>query len=283
MRRTIAAMLIALGLSVAVVTALADVTFVLNNGQRQSGTLVYKGTGDIGLVTGGQERMFPINDVALIIYNDGDPRPNELAALPENNNPPDLERHTLVLRNGRIIKGKVWHWNPDSVVLDNASGRATYNANDIARLYLAGPDVRRLFPEASQQTGTAGVGGGGRLARGAPQVTVRVEANQPWTDTGIVVRAGERVAFRATGTINVVADVSTGPEGHGAKPGQAAFPVPAMNLGGLIGRVGNGRPFAIGASTTAMPVPASGRLFLGVNDDHHADNSGSFEVQIFRR
>ncbi len=114
-------------------------------------------------------------------------------------------------------------------------------------------------------------------------MTVRVEANQPWTDTGIVVRAGERIAFNATGTIGVVAGVETGPAGHAEKPGQAAFPVSTLPLGGLIGRVGNGRPFAIGATTTAMPMPGSGRLFLGVNDDHHNDNSGGFDVQIFRR
>jgi hypothetical protein len=28
-------------------------------------------------------------------------------------------------------------------------------------------------------------------------------------------------------------------------------------------------------------MPASGRLFLGVNDDHHADNSGNFVVKVW--
>jgi hypothetical protein len=27
-------------------------------------------------------------------------------------------------------------------------------------------------------------------------------------------------------------------------------------------------------------MPAAGRLFLGVNDDHHADNSGTFNVAV---
>ena len=58
MRRTITAFMIAIGLSVAALTAVTDVTFVLTNGQRHSGSLVYKGTGEIGLVSGGQERMF---------------------------------------------------------------------------------------------------------------------------------------------------------------------------------------------------------------------------------
>ena len=178
----------------------------------------------------------------------------------------------------------MWHWNPDSVVLDNASGRATYNANDIARLYLAGPDARNIFASrTTDPAGTTGAASGGGALNREPQVAVQVEANRPWTDSGIVVRSGERLAFNATGTINVIAGVASGPEGNREKPGQPIYPVNSMFLGGLIGRAGNGQPFAIGSTTSAMPMPASGRLFLGVNDDHHADNTGTFEVQIFRR
>src|SRR5207237_4666092 len=41
------------------------------------------------------------------------------------------------------------------------------------------------------------VGTSGRLDSG----TIDVEANQPWTNTGIVVRRGDRVAFRASGHV----------------------------------------------------------------------------------
>jgi hypothetical protein len=112
---------------------------------------------------------------------------------------------------------------------------------------------------------------------------VRVEANNPWTDTGLVVRRGERIAFTATGTITVVKDVQTGPDGQKDMPMQAGFQVPNMPVGGLIGRVANGRPFPIGSTRTPIDMPANGRLEVGINDDHHADNAGSFEVQIFRR
>jgi hypothetical protein len=50
--------------------------------------------------------------------------------------------------------------------------------------------------------------------------------------------------------------------------------------GGLIGRVGDSEPFGIGNQTDPLPMPASGHLFLGVNDDHLADNEGSFRVVI---
>jgi hypothetical protein len=42
--------------------------------------------------------------------------------------------------------------------------------------------------------------------------------------------------------------------------------------------VGNGTPFIIGSSTNPIVMPAAGELFLGVNDDHVADNSGSYTV-----
>ena len=30
-------------------------------------------------------------------------------------------------------------------------------------------------------------------------------------------------------------------------------------------------------------MPADGRLYLGVNDDDYRDNTGTFDVQIYRR
>jgi len=50
----------------------------------------------------------------------------------------------------------------------------------------------------------------------------------------------------------------------------------------LIGRVGNGQPFAIGAETD-VTMPASGRLYLGVNDDYVRDNTGDFIVEMWNR
>ncbi len=66
-------------------------------------------------------------------------------------------------------------------------------------------------------------------------------------------------------------------------PGErlADNPVPSATTGTLIGRVGNGQPFAIG-SQTSVQMPAAGQLFLGVNDTHLDDNDGSFQVRIQR-
>ena len=48
----------------------------------------------------------------------------------------------------------------------------------------------------------------------------------------------------------------------------------------LIGRIGNGEPFAIGNQTQPLPVGSEGQLFLAVNDDQLVDNQGAFVVTV---
>ena len=57
--------------------------------------------------------------------------------------------------------------------------------------------------------------------------------------------------------------------------------IPSIPVGALIGRIGNGQPFVIGDTTNAIDMPVNGRLFLGINDDHVADNSGNFVVKVW--
>jgi hypothetical protein len=59
-------------------------------------------------------------------------------------------------------------------------------------------------------------------------------------------------------------------------------PMPNVAIGGLIGRIGNGAPFAIG-NQASVPMPNAGLLYLAVNDDELSDNSGGFVVQLGRR
>lgn len=275
MRRIVAATVVTLCLAMAGMAAAADVTFVLTNGERHSGTLVYHTGTNISLMRDGRERSYPVSEVAVIIYNDGDPAQSELDQLPTSDNPPELERHMLVLRNGRVLRGKVYHWNPDSVIFDTTAGRGTYNANDVARLFLSGPPARRVFTTPQRHPAVAG-------EAGRAQASVRVEANRRWTDTGLIVRRGERIAFDTSGTITFGKDMTAGPDGNRDFPPRTDYPVRSMSVGGLIGRIGN-TVFPIGSTTTPIEMPGGGRLMLGINDDHLVDNSGAFDVNIYRR
>jgi hypothetical protein len=98
-----------------------------------------------------------------------------------------------------------------------------------------------------------------------------------------MVQPGERIAFSTNGTIEFGRGMSTGPDGDrnlGPRPGYAIRDMP---VGGLIGRVGNSAPFPIGSTATPITMPTGGRLFLGVNDDSYTDNSGGYDVDVYRR
>ena len=58
-------------------------------------------------------------------------------------------------------------------------------------------------------------------------------------------------------------------------------PLPSVNAGALIGRVGNSQPFGIG-DQASVPMPFDGVLFLAVNDDERSDNAGEFVVSMNR-
>ena len=105
--------------------------------------------------------------------------------------------------------------------------------------------------------------------------TVTVDAGHPWVTSGVTVRKGDRLVFKAEGTIRWGAqpDQVAGPNGHG-KAGK-------LGPGGLIGRIGStGRPFAIGASEAPIVMKKEGVLFLGINDFVFGDNDGAFLVTI---
>jgi hypothetical protein len=108
-------------------------------------------------------------------------------------------------------------------------------------------------------------------------------ANQPWTDTGVDLNAGDWLQIDASGTIKIAgSDPGKGPGGDptGCNSSTGGFVAPGLACYSLIGRFGNGAPFEIGPSFHA-PV-SGGRLYLGVNDGYFADNSGSWTVNIHK-
>ena len=70
----------------------------------------------------------------------------------------------------------------------------------------------------------------------------------------------------------------------GSTTGRRAAEAPILNqpAGALIARIGGVAPIFVG-NRAEMTAPATGRLYLGVNDDFLADNSGQFTVIIGRR
>lgn len=112
-------------------------------------------------------------------------------------------------------------------------------------------------------------------------VTVTVPVTAPWTDTGIVLHAGDVVEIRAWGraTADSATVRSTPPRGSGRRGGGCTFVVTDAGVpsDGLVGNVAasvvlDGRGFFVGPSWKgSVPVSGTsttdGRLLLGVNGD----------------
>jgi hypothetical protein len=146
-------------------------------------------------------------------------------------------------------------------------------------------------PGSTQPTGTAGSPSPAATptpstAAPASTYTRAVPGSQEWTDTGITVQAGQQLIITAAGEIYVGAtSASESPAGlpgctpAASYPAQSAqFPAPSLTCWSLIARIGDGAPFEVGSS--AQLTATSGDLYLGVNGDSFAGNSGSWSATI---
>jgi hypothetical protein len=267
------------GLACAAVLAFAttaqaqeNATLTLRSGERFTGQLVDLGGVGLTFRYGGTDRRFPPGDVAVIEFEGAPAYSLTADQLRELNN----GQHVIVFRDGHVVIGHfadVGERHPLRITVQTPSGTTNYHSNEIWRIYMAPPP-------ASAQTGTTS---GSTTAQPSVPGAIVVSATQQWTPTGITVRRGERVTFNSTGQVQLSADPNDKAQTTGAfsQRKAAGAPLPNELAGALIGRIGNGQPFAIG-DQTAIPMPASGPLYLGVNDDVLGDNTGQFNVVITR-
>jgi hypothetical protein len=253
--------------------AVERATFVLTDGQRKTGDITSRppeGQNPAAaafsiMVSPGQEETILASQVAVIEFA-GNPPASELAALPAGGN-------FLVLRNGvsgpgtflNLIGGDTVVWRAE------AGGEQRYAVHDVSRVYL-NPQSAKVAYSAAATNAVATSGSGSS--------TIQVPATQAWTDTGIDVVQGQRLAISASGEVAYAPGRLSNAGGDPAEH-NAAFPVGNWPVGALIAKIGSSKPFPIGAAQT-LAMPASGRLMLGVNDTILTDNSGAFQVTITR-
>jgi len=253
-------------------------TFILTDGSRKSGQVVFHGDQHENLIngylnlgndTGGAEFTYPIDQVAVIDLVGGRPQTTELAALPESG-------HLLMLRSGQSQPGSFVNiLGGNTLVWRNTAGDVQqYRLSDVSRVYLNVQSARTMF-----HSNRAATSGAVTTSDIAPAGSVLVQANQQWNDAGITVQKGDRVAFTTSGRVSYGQAMTAGPDGENSVR-RADYPVPAMTVGGLIGRVGNGTAFPIGSNFQPIVMPNAGRLMLGVNDNELGDNSGAFTVAV---
>jgi len=283
-----------------VFAAAARATFILTDGERKSGIVVFHGGQNENLINGhlnlgvdnGKDMTFPIEQVAVIDFVGGQPPNTELSQLGT--------RHMLVTRDGGAQPGTFVNMiGGDTLLWENLGGqRQQFAISDVSRVYLNPQSARIAFNYTAPAT-APGAAPATQATRAAPAtqaaraVTVHVDATQPWTDTGLSVNQGDRVSFQASGQIQVNGRQVATPDGssvtasnrsrqgnRGDSSRDGGYPIANAPVGALVGRIGSGEPFGIGTQTQPLVMPESGRLMLGVNDNDLSDNSGSFAVTV---
>jgi hypothetical protein len=255
-----------------------NATVLLRNGDRITGLLEDVGSGHVWVrVNQADQRKIPMGEIALIDFV------GAARGLPET----ELRaargpQHVTVLRNGSSwtgqfidISGGEANARPDEKyamtfrLTNGEERRATLD--EVGRIYLGN------FPGAPSAIGSEGP------EDVVPADGIRVAGNVAWVATPLMVRSGEQVRFDASGRVQLSdnpEDVAV-PTGSLQQRRAAGAPFPDAFAGALIGRVGNSAPFAIGNAAT-LGMPASGQLYLGINDDQVADNHGAFIVKVQR-
>ena len=159
---------------------------------------------------------------------------------------------------GSIARNE-WHWSQGSF----AAARPQSQRRDFA------PRVRDDRQSA-----------GNRRRIGRRLAVDRVDAQARWTDAVSDVRAGDVLTFDSSGTIKMSADAGDARP----RPAHGRDARPRMRRSQQLRRWIDRADRRLGAVWSVigrtMTAPVSGRLYLGVNDDHLPDNNGEYIVTV---
>jgi small nuclear ribonucleoprotein (snRNP)-like protein len=232
------------------------VAVMLRSGEKLSGRFDGVSNGQFNLdISDTDERKIPMGDIALIDMVGG------ASGLPETElSQARTGAHVLLMKNGTMTKGSLVRIDGSRVNEQNDLAYVVFRTEggeerrvamrDVGRLYLgnypgAAPAAPAPTPTSPGTSGTAGQTGDRVLT---------LPANLQWLDAGPSGAFSGRMVARA--------------------------PLPTAPAGALIGRIGNGRPFGIGAGPSNISAPGAGRLYLGINDDNVSDNAGQYQVHL---
>jgi Ca2+-binding EF-hand superfamily protein len=162
--------------------------------------------------------------------------------------------------NDDAITSDEWQWSRRSFAQQDQNGDGRLSRRELTNAELQGANG-------------AAVATSGRA--------IVVDAARGWVDTGIAVSRGDRISIDATGTVTLSGNGSDVADPAGSRTGRRADSAPLRTdpAGALIARINDGAPVLVGNRRT-FTAPASGRLYLAVNDDHFPDNAGQFRATV---
>jgi len=257
-------------------------TVQLRDGSKFEGRIEEMTTGELFVrVTLHDQRRVPVGSVALIDRIGG------ASGLPATEvREAAGTQHLLLLSNGSSLKGQLLairggegsaNGDQPRTYVFRADGREqSFRPDQVARIYLG------AYPFGATSSETVGDATPGLAAGNDTPGAVRVAANQGWVSTGMRVGKGEFISFNTSGEVQLSSNPNDRARAAGTSRTAAGAPLPHASAGALIGRVGNSQAFGIG-DQSSVPMPFDGILYLAVNDDERADNSGQFVVSLTRR
>lgn len=218
---------------------------------------------------------------------------------------------TIRLRDGSVIKGKIVSFGGGRFTVVVGSGararQLNYNASEIESISFDNSAATVQTASSANngggdtQNNTNGSGGQtanpqtsspktnstaptGAAANVKPiTINVRVLADNTsngWTNSGFVVRAGQRIRIVSAGRVSLGSGRYATPDGIATLPDTAKL-MPQSATGGLIAVVGDdNNDFIFVGGTREFTATRDGALFLGVNEGNLTDNSGAFDVRI---
>ena len=143
------------------------------------------------------------------------------------------------------------------------------------------PNTTRTNPTSTPTTTPTPARGGGESPFFPVRVRVRADnAANGWTDSGLMIRKGQRLRISATGRVSLGEGRFSTPTGLPRVVDTEKL-MRNENTGTLIAVIGddNDEFIPIGANREFY-APRDGRLFLGVNEGKLEDNTGSYDALI---
>ena len=226
---------------------------------------------------------------------------------------------TIRLKNGTVIRGEVVGFQDQQFVVligDGARGRRSrmmLYMEDVESIEFEGranvqatagaaprPSPERPVTTTAPDTTLSNTAAGGANdVRSTPQSTsppvnstgtsspnqlsVRVRADNTangWTNSGLVVRRGQRIRISATGRVTLGAGRTSTPAGLTTVPDVGKL-MRNDPTGGLIAVIGNDNDdFIFIGNALEFIAQRDGVLFLGVNEGDLNDNTGSYNTTI---
>ena len=205
---------------------------------------------------------------------------------------------TVKLKDGSIIKGRIVSFGGGKFVVAMGEGsrrrELTFVASEVESIQFDArddsPSTSPVNQNASYEQPDAKVVSSGPVKTSSPgekmkpiQWRVKVLADNTangWTNTGWVVKKGQRVKISGNGTVSLGNGKSSTPAGVPSIVDEQKL-LKNVATGALVAVIGDdNNDFIYVGAECEFVASRDGALFLGINEGNIDDNSGSFTVNI---